>query len=396
MPPHPQSSDLPVARDAVQRLPGSLIREVADAAMGAEGVLAFWFGEPDAVTPAFIREAAAAALEAGDTFYRPNLGLPDLRSALAGYLSNLHRPVAPGRIAVTSSGVSGLMLACQLLLSPGDRATAVVPLWPNLTAIPEVLGASVDRVALALDPDTGRWRLDLDQLLAAITPQTRLLLLNSPCNPNGWVADSDTLAAILAHCRRTGTWVLSDESYERLVFDGPCAPSMLDLAEPDDRLIVANTFSKAWRMTGWRLGWLVAPEACMPDLAKLVEFNTSCAPGFVQQAGLAALRAGEPVIRDFVLELGHRRDVLVDALRAIPRIRLGMPDGAMYAFFRVEGVDDSLALAKALVREERLGLAPGAAFGPEGEGFLRWCFARPEKDLLEGASRLARFLARKA
>ena len=384
----------PLARDVVRGLPGSLIREVANAAMGTEGLRVFWFGEPDDVTPGFIRDAAITALEAGDTFYGHNLGTPGLRQALSDYLCALHQPVPADRIAVTSGGVNALMLACQLLLSPGDRVSAVVPLWPNLTAMPEILGARVDRVPLVMDAQAGRWSLDLDRLLASITSGTRLLLLNSPGNPTGWVASRETLAAILAHCRRTGTWILSDEAYERLVFDAPCAPSMLDLAEPDDRLLVANTFSKAWRMTGWRLGWLVAPQACMADLAKLVEFNTSCAPGFVQQAAVAALRAGEPVVRDFVTELGRRRDTLVNALRAIPRVRLGMPEGAMYAFFRVDGVDDSLALARALIRDAGLGLAPGAAFGPEGEGFLRWCFARTAPELLDGADRLAAFLAR--
>ena len=390
-----QRSDRPLhARDAVHRLPGSLIREVANAGMGIDGVLAFWFGEPDQMTPGFVRNAGRQAIEEGDTFYRHNLGIPELREALASYLSERHASVGPDRIAVTSAGVSALMLACQLLLSPGDRATAVVPLWPNLTAIPEILGASVERVPLQLDPGSGRWRLDLDRLLAAVTGQTRLVILNSPCNPTGWVMPREDMARLLAHCRRTGTWILSDEAYERLVFDGSCqAPSMLDLAQPDDRLIVANTFSKAWRMTGWRLGWLVVPGPMMEDLGKLIEFNTSCAPGFVQRAALTALRDGEAQVREFVTELGHRRDALVDALRTLPGVALGEPDGAMYAFLRIEGQADSLALAKALIRRERLGLAPGAAFGPEGEGYLRWCFAKPVPELLDGVARLERFLA---
>lgn len=384
------------ARPAVRDLPGSLIREVANAGMGVDGMLAFWFGEPDEVTPAFVRAAAQRALDEGDTFYRHNLGTPELRDALAAYLSTLHTPVGRPRIAVTSGGVSALMLACQLLLSPGDRTVAIVPLWPNLTAIPEMLGAGVDRIALELDAEAGRWRLDMDRLLSAITPRTRLVILNSPSNPTGWMMSMADMAALLAHCRKTGTWILSDEAYERLVFDGSGrAPSMLDLAGDDDRLIVANTFSKAWRMTGWRLGWLVVPEAMTGDLGKLIEFNTSCAPGFVQRAALAALEAGEAPVRAFVEELGRRRTALVDALRTLPGVNLGEPEGAMYAFFRIAGATDSLALAKALIREERLGLAPGGAFGPEGEGFLRWCFARPVPDLLDGVDRLARFLARR-
>jgi aspartate/methionine/tyrosine aminotransferase len=383
----------PLARDAIHALPGSRIREVANAAMDTPGVLPFWFGEPDGVTPAFIRDAAKAALDSGDTFYQHNLGIPALRQALAEYLTRLHGPVDAERIAVTSSGVNALMLAAQLLLGPGDRVVAVVPLWPNVTEIPRILGARVDRVPLRLDAADGRWHLDLDRLLDAIRPGTRAVIVNSPSNPTGWVMPREQMQALLAHCRATGTWIVSDEAYERLVFDGSRqAPSMLDLAGPHDRLVVANTFSKAWQMTGWRLGWLVLPPTLVDDVAKLIEFNTSCAPGFVQQAGLAAVRHGEPAVHAFVDELARRRDVLVTALRALPGVEAGEPEGAMYVFLRVRGHDDSVALAKALVRERGLGLAPGAAFGPEGEGCLRWCFARAPGQLLDGVGRLAAFL----
>ena len=167
---------------------------------------------------------------------------------------------------------------------------------------------------------------------------------------------------------------------------------MLELATPEDQVIAASTFSKAWQMTGWRLGWLVVPPSLLDDLGKLIEFNTSCAPMFIQRAGLVAVREGEPVVRAFVEELASRRDALTAALAQIPGIELAAPDGAMYAFFRVQGQQDSLTLAKALVSERRLGLAPGAAFGPEGEGFLRWCFAKPIDQLLDGAARLAAHL----
>lgn len=383
------ASSAPLARPAVRSLAGSQIREVANAGMGIDGVLAFWFGEPDSVTPAFIREAAKAALDAGDTFYGHNLGEPALRAELARYIGALRGPVGVDRIAVTNSGVNALMLAAELLLSPGDEVVAVVPLWPNLTEAPRILGAEVRRVPLRIDPATLRWRLDLEQLLAAITPRTRAVIVNSPGNPTGWVMPGEQMAALLERCRHTGTWILSDEAYERLVFDGSFrAPSMLDLAGDRDRVIVANTFSKSWQMTGWRLGWLVVPPTLIDDLGKLIEFNTSCAPGFVQKAGLAAVRDGETVVRDFVTALGRRRDALLGALRTLPGVEVGEPEGAMYAFLRVDGERDSLSLARRLVAERRLGLAPGIAFGPEGEGFLRWCFAKPVEQLLDGVERL--------
>lgn len=366
--------------------------------MGATDLLAFWFGEPATPAPAFVVDAAKAALDANDTFYLPNLGITELRTELAGYVDRLHPPSAAetDRIAVTSSGVAALMLASQALLSPGDRVVAVVPLWPNLTSIAAVLGARVETVALTVDATHGGWTLDLDRLLAALTPDTRLLMINSPGNPTGWVMPADAQKVVIEHCRRLGIWVVSDEAYERLVFDGSqCAPSFLDVADPADRLVVANTFSKTWQMTGWRLGWLVTPKPLLPDIEKLIEFNTSCAPGFVQRAGLAAVRHGEAATRSFVATVREGADTLMTALSGLPRVQAVRPDGAMYVLLRIEGEHDSLELAKALAREARLGLAPGIAFGPECEGYLRWCIARAPAPLHEGLERLAGFLAKR-
>lgn len=384
-------------RPAIDTLPGSRIREVANAGLGRADVLAFWFGESDEVTPAAIRQAAQASIEAGETFYSHNLGLPDLRQALADYTSGLHRPVGIDRIAVTSSGVSALMLAQQMLLSPGDSVVAVVPVWPNLTAQPQILGASVQRVALQPDA-AGQWHLPLERLLGAITPATRMVLVNAPNNPTGWCMSRAEQQALLAHCRRTGTWILADEVYERMWFgEGDCAPSFLDLAEPDDRLIVAHSFSKSFLMTGWRLGWLVVPPGGMEPLGKLIEFNTSCAPVFVQRAGLQALRMQAQFVPDLAARLRGCRDTLVGALRALPGVQVALPEGGLYAFLRLQSAGsgastestDSLALAKRLVQDHGLGLAPGVAFGPEGEGWLRWCFAsRDPQRLLAGVDRL--------
>ncbi|CAN5919134.1 pyridoxal phosphate-dependent aminotransferase [soil metagenome] len=382
-------------RRAIDHLPGSKIREVANAAMGRDDVLAFWFGESDEATPQFIRDAASRSIAAGETFYAHNLGLVELREALSGYLGDLHRPVAADRIAVTSSGVNALMLATQALVGPGDEVVAVVPLWPNLTAQAAILGANVKRVSLKVQGAV--WRLDMTALLAAITDQTRLLLINAPNNPTGWTLTRAEQQTILDHCRRTGTWILADEVYERVYFgaEGVCAPSFLDIAEPHDRLVAVQSFSKSFLMTGWRLGWLVAPLAIMDALAKLIEFNTSCAPVFVQRAGLAALAGAAEFVPSLVARLKACRDTLLPQLAALPRVSVAVPEGGMYAFFRVEAEDDSLAFAKQLVREAGLGIAPGIAFGPEAEGWLRWCFAsRDPERLTEGVRRLAGHLAR--
>ncbi|WP_396330359.1 pyridoxal phosphate-dependent aminotransferase [Burkholderia anthina] len=384
----------PAARSAVQGLRASLIRDVANAGFGVPDVLPFWFGESDRVTPAFIRDAAAAALRDGATFYTHNLGTASLRDAIAAYVSARHGATSADTIAVTSSGVNALMLAAQMLVGPGDRVVAVTPLWPNLVEIPKILGAHVECVPLG-HGDAG-WQLDVDRLLAALTPGTRMLLVNSPNNPTGWTLSRDDQQAVLAHCRRHGIWLVADEVYERLAFGPGGAPSFLDIAARDDRVVVVNSFSKAWAMTGWRLGWLVAPASVMGDLSKLVEYNTSCAPVFVQTAGEVALRDGEPFVQSFVTALRDARDHLVAALRTLPGVDVPPPPGAMYLFLRVPGADDSLAFCKALVREAGLGLAPGRAFGPEGEGFVRWCYACDPARLDAGVERLRDFLARGA
>ena len=360
--------------------------------MGAADVLAFWFGEPDQVTPAYIREAASASLARGETFYTQNPGIPELREAIASYVTRLHAPTPPGRVAVTASGMSALMLTLQALVDPGDRVVAVTPLWPNLTGAAQILSASVERVSLSFGPSG--WTLDVDRLLAALTPGTRALLLNSPNNPTGWTIDRAAQRAVFDHCDRHGIWVVADDVYERLYYgdDADCAPSFLDFAPDGARLVSTNSFSKAWMMTGFRLGWIVAPAALMRDIGKLIEFNTSCSPAFVQRAGVVAITEGEPAVAATRARFRHARDRLIADLQRIPGVQAATPQGAMYALFRVAGVDDSLAFCKRLVAEAGLGLAPGSAFGPDGEGFVRWCFAASDPSLTEGVARLRRFL----
>jgi aspartate/methionine/tyrosine aminotransferase len=376
------------ARAAVQSLAASKIRELYNEGVGKPGVLAFWVGEPDEPTPQFIRDAATASIAAGELFYTHNLGIPELRAALAAYVSRLHRTTTEGEIAVTSAGVNALMLASQLLVDPGDRVVEVVPLWPNLQEIPKILGAQVTTVALDFSPRG--WTLDADRLISELKPGTRALYLNSPNNPTGWTITRAEQQALLEHCRRHGIWIFADDAYERLCFRESIAPSFMDIAGPDDRLITANTFSKSWLMTGWRLGWLVVPPGLASDLGKLIEYNTSCAPIFVQRAGIAAVAEGEAVVSRTLQRFRKARDYLVAELRKLARVELAVPDGAMYLFLRIEGVTDSLAFCRRLVREQGLGLAPGAAFGPEGEGYVRWCFAAETERLADGVARLQR------
>ena len=385
-------------RQAILDLAQSRIREVANAGLGRTDLLAFWFGESDEVTPEPIRQAAIASLQMGETFYSHNLGLPELRQAVAHYMSQRHGPVELDRLAITSGGVNALMLATQALVDAGDEVVAVTPVWPNLTAQAAIMGARL--CCVPLQAHNGQWQLDIEALLVAVTAKTKLLIVNAPNNPTGWTLTRQEQQRILDHCRRTGTWILADEVYERLYFDASangCAPSFLDLAVADDRLVVVHSFSKSFLMTGWRLGWLVMPPSMTAQMGKLIEFNTSCVSVFTQRAGIAALENTDSITPAVVAHLKLCRDTLLPLLQSIPGLEVSAARGGMYAFFKLAGHTDSLQTAKRLVAEAGLGLAPGEAFAPEAKGWLRWCFAsRDPQRLVQGVERLRRWLAAQA
>jgi aspartate/methionine/tyrosine aminotransferase len=375
-------------RNAIRDLPASRIGEISALGMGDPSVIPLWYGEGDLPTPEFIGAAATAALAAGQTFYTYKAGLPELRSAIADYLTGLYaRPTASERIIVTSSGMTALMLVAQALVDPGDNFVIIAPVWPNIAAAVSVLGGE-PRLA-ALDPmPGGGWRLDIERLFAACDARTRAIFVNSPSNPTGWVISAAEIEALLGFARRRGLWLIADEVYGRIVYGNRPAPSFLDHAAPEDRLIVVNSFSKSWAMTGWRLGWMTIPPDLLPVMEKLVEFNTSGSPTFLQHAGIAAIRDGEEFIARFVARCRAARDAAIDRLQACRRVEVARPEGAFYAFFRVDGMTDSLAFAKEALARTKVGLAPGSAFGPMGEGYLRLCFARDPRTVGEAVDRL--------
>jgi aspartate aminotransferase len=375
-------------RPAIAALPASKIGEVAAVGFGDPAIVPLWFGEGDLPTPSFIGDAAIAALRDGQTFYTHKRGIPALRQAIADYLTRLHeKPVGAERVVVTSAGMSAIMLACQILVEPGDNIVIVSPVWPNINASVEALGGEARAVPLTATPEGG-WRLDIERVTGACDERTRAIFVNSPSNPTGWMWSRQEADALLAFARQRGIWLMSDEVYERIVYDRPVALSLLDIADPADRIIVINSFSKSWAMTGWRLGWMVTSEALHPVLDKLIEFNTSGAPTFLQPAAVAALRDGEEFVAGMVERCRAGRDIVMAGLAGFARVRAVRPDGAFYAFFRVDGMSDSLEFAKDLVRRCKVGLAPGAAFGPAGEGYLRLCFASSPERLAEALERL--------
>ena len=376
------------ARSRTESLPASKIREVGNAGMGLSDVIGLWYGEPDLPTPKFITDAAAEALAQGRTFYTENLGIDELRTAIAEYMSGLYaRPVARERIAVTASGMSAVNLVQQVLTDPGDNVVVVGPIWPNLIATIGLMSGEPRLVSQRLG--NRGWNLDLERLFDAVDGRTRAVMINSPSNPTGWVATHEQLRKILEFCRRRGIWLIGDEVYTRLVYDGrKTAPSLIDLAEPEDRVIVINSFSKSWCMTGWRLGWITAPAKLMPVVEKCIEFHYSCPAEFSQVAAVTAIRDGEPFVRDMVARYGKCREMTIERLSASPRVRLAPPAGAFYAFFAVDGMTDSLEWCKEVLHKTHVGLAPGAAFGPDCDGFVRLCYASSLERLERAFERL--------
>ena len=365
----------------------SRIIAVARAASSRTDVDFLCFGESDQRFPQSAALAVHAALERGDALYPDVRGVPALRQAIADYLTALHaKPVAESRIQVTGSGMTAVNVALSACVRAGDRVVLHTPAWPNPANAARLRGADLDILPLDTLPDGG-FHLDLDRLAAKLAG-ARAFVLNSPNNPTGWTATLEELTAILGLCRQHGVWLISDEVYSRLVYDeSDAAPSLLDVAGPDDRLIVCNSFSKAWAMTGWRLGWMVVPEGARDTIAEVVEVTQSGSPPFSQAGALAALADTEFVAR-FREHCSLGRQLAMEGLAGLNGVRIAPPEGAFYAFIGLDGLTDSLAFALRLVHEHGVAVAPGSAFGEGGEGHLRLCFAQQQPRMERAMQRL--------
>jgi aspartate aminotransferase len=371
--------DLSSLRGAVNNLQETGIVDVAKHGWGRQGLIPLWFGEGDVPTPKFISDAAHEAMARGETFYTDQNGIKDLRTALRAYNKRMFDvELSDERVTLTNSGMMAIGLAMQMLLETGDEVVVVGPVWPNIYSTIE-LNEGVATHATVRLTDEG-WHLDMDELFGAVTKQTKAIFLNSPGNPTGWIIPQEDQARLLDFARERGIWIISDEVYHTLVFDRPVASSMLQIARPDDKVIAINSFSKSWLMTGWRMGWMVHPEGLSGTVAKLIQISTSGVPQFIQRAGIAALEGGDEVIEGLRARCLVGRDIVFDRLDKWPRVRATRPNGAFYAFFAVDGVSDSVPFCKELIDRCNVGLAPGSAFGPSGEGYLRLCYAStPEK-----------------
>jgi aspartate aminotransferase len=383
--------NLPIRQDILE-LEDSKIVDVWRRGFGKPGLIMLGVGEGDLPTPKFIADAAHEALLEGETFYTYKRGIPALRDALAGY----HKrhwgvEIADERIAVTSAGMNAMMLAMEIAMGDGDNMVAVSPVWPNIFATAEIMGGEVRMVPLQNESD--HWRLDLDKLFAACDGRTRVIYAASPGNPTGWIMPLEQIQAVVEFCRKRNIWFIADEVYNRLIYDRRVAPSALEVARPEDPVLVVNSFSKTWAMTGWRVGWMVMPLGLSHVIERLLEYNTSGGQPFLQRACVAAIEKGEDFVAEQVARCRAARDLVTQRLGGMRRVRVLRSEASFYIMFQVEGEPDSHALALKLVDQARVGLAPGSAFGTGGEGFLRLCFAASTTRLSEAMDRLEPFFS---
>jgi aspartate/methionine/tyrosine aminotransferase len=380
-------------RAAARGMELSGIVEAMKYGFGREGLIPLWAGEGDLPTPDFICDAATRSLKAGETFYTWQRGIPELRAALARYHARLYGAAPdPERFFVTASGMHAIVIAFALTLDAGDEVVIPTPCWPNAGAAADAAAARPVFVPMTLGENG--FALDLDRLAAAVTPRTRVLFINTPGNPTGWTATHDELSAILALARKRGLWIVADEVYHRFYYGGaPRAPSFHDVMAPDDRILFVNTFSKNWAMTGWRIGWIEADPSLGQVIENLIQASTSGVAVFMQRAAVVALDRGEGFVAHQVERARRGRDIIAQ-LRETGRVRLVPPAGAFYQLLAIDGEPDSRALCFRLIDEANIGLAPGTAFGPGAEAYLRLCFARSPASLTHAVERLTAWLKR--
>ena len=371
-------------RKIIEELESSPIRNIANSAIDNKDVIPLWFGETDIVTPKFISDSMKVALDEGHTFYTTNHGVPELVESISQYSSHLHNKIIlKNRIMITAAGMNALMIAAEAIVNPNEKIICVTPVWPNFMRCVQIMGGQIIEIPLLLSERENKWQLNLEEIEKNIS-DVKGIYINSPNNPTGWMMEKEEQEKVLEICRKNKKWIIADEVYERVVYDRKVAPSFLDIASEKDLLIVVNSFSKSWAMTGWRLGWITIPENTLNLFEKLNEFNIASPAAPVQHAGITAIKEGENFILNMMSKLSNARNIAINNLTSFSLVELPYPNAAFYAFFRVKGVKDSELFCKETLKQTGVGLAPGTAFGKDTNNWLRICYAK-SPDLLEEA-----------
>jgi len=379
----------PVISSRVGHIPESATMKIADIAakLRSEGqdIISFSLGEPDFETPENIKRAAKTALDRGETHYTQGSGIPELREAIAEKLKNDNNlDVSPADVLVTTGAKQAIFEAICTLIDEGDEVLLLDPAWVSYSAIVKFAGGKP--VMVPVSEQEGYVPVDLQ---SHMTRNTKLLILNSPCNPTGAVYGKNVIKAAAEAAEDHGVFVLSDEVYEKIIY-GAKHHSIGSLIP--DRTITINGFSKAYAMTGWRLGYATAPAPILQGMLKIQQHSVSNATSFVQRAGVEALRGDQGAVRAMVVEFKKRRDIMIDGLRKMG-IECAPPRGAFYAFAKVSQFGNSVEVTEKLLRDALVAVTPGSAFGPNSEGYVRLSYATSRQNIEEGINRIEASLA---
>ena len=375
----------------MEALPFSEIRVMMEKATQmqkkGEDVIHMEIGRPDFDTPEVIKQAANTALANGNVFYTSNYGTPELRQAIADKLKRDNNiDYKAEEILVTIGVGEGTYAAVAAFTEPGDEILVPDPVWLNYIHVPHFFGAVPVSYALKEEND---YQIDLDQIESLITPKTKMLVINTPGNPNGVVQSMETLEKLAEIAKKHNLIVVSDEIYEKLVYGEARHISIASLPGMKERTITLNGFSKCYSMTGWRLGYVAAPVEFIKAMVRVHQYINTCAPSFVQEAGITALEKAEPDVQEMVKEYQRRRDYTVSAINAIDGLSCKTPGGAFYIFVNIKALGKTSAeMADYLLETAKIAAVPGSAFGPQGEGYIRLSYACSYERIVEAMERL--------
>lgn len=375
----------------METLPFSEIRVMMEKATqmqkNGEDVIHMEIGRPDFDTPEVIKQAANRALANGNVFYTSNYGTPELRQAIADKLKRDNNiDYKAEEILVTIGVGEGTYAAVAAFTNPGDEILVPDPVWLNYIHVPNFFGAVPVSYKLKEEND---YQIDLDEIEGLITSKTKMLVINTPGNPTGVVQSQDTLEKLAEIAKKHDLIVVSDEIYEKLVYDGAKHVSIAALPGMKERTITLNGFSKCYSMTGWRLGYVAAPVEFIKAMVRVHAYINTCAPSFVQEAGITALEKGEPDVQKMVQEYQRRRDYTVSAINAIDGLSCKTPGGAFYIFVNIKALGKTSAeTADYLLDTAKIAAVPGSAFGPQGEGYIRLSYACSYERIVEAMDRL--------
>lgn len=346
-----------------------------------------WFGEGDTETSKLIYDKTIESLVKGKTFYTYQNGIQELRSEISRYMNEIFNiNTKPENHSVVTGGMMGLRLICDLIIDSGDEVVMVGPVWPNIRSSVLLKKGNIKEISLQLKD--GEWLLDYDKLIRSITSKTKMVFVNSPGNPTGWEMPKSQQERLLNHTRDVGCWLVADEVYHQITYNDLPSPSFLESSLASDKLIVINSSSKSFNMTGWRIGWITHPEELSSHIAKLVQITTTGVPEFLQDGLITALQNYKIITNELRINLKKSRDIMFNRLVSWNQVECSVPNAAFYAFFKVKGVKDSLEFSKKLILETNVGVAPGIAFGQSGEGHIRICFAAKESFINQIMDRL--------